>query len=212
MHIPTRQGSLIYRGRPLVMGILNVTPDSFSDGGRYLDAEVAAEAALDMERQGAALIDLGACSTRPGSRPPSAEVEWSRLQPVLERIVPRLKIPVAIDTYRAQVFEAAWDLGASLLNDVTAARGDASMPDLLARTGAPAVLMHMQGEPNTMQARPHYSDVVVEVRAFFEERRRSLTASGVAPNQLIFDPGIGFGKSLEHNIELLRQVRTLVSP
>ncbi len=188
------------------MGVLNVTPDSFSDGGEYLDPAAAVERALAMAADGADVIDIGAESTRPGAKPISEQQQIERILPVLTQARDRgLSLPVSIDTRSARVAEAALDAGADMINDVSAARHDSQMARLLAERGVPFVIMHMQGSPQTMQAAPHYDDVVAEVAAFFEQRADALTTAGVdVPNKMIVDPGIGFGKTLEHNLALLR--------
>ena len=196
----------MFGGRCLIMGVLNVTPDSFSDGGKYLDPAAAVERALVMAADGADVIDLGAESTRPGAKPVSKEQQIERIVPVLTRARDRgLRLPISIDTRSARVAEAALDDGADMINDVSAARDDPQMPRLLAERGVAFVIMHMQGTPETMQTAPHYEDVVAEVAAFFEHRAEALTAAGVdVPTKMIVDPGIGFGKTLAHNLTLLR--------
>jgi dihydropteroate synthase len=189
--------------RPLVMGVLNVTPDSFFDGGRFLDPGAAVARALAMEEEGADLIDIGAESSRPGAPPIEEGEELRRLMPVLEALAGKLAIPVSVDTAKAGVARTALAAGASLVNDITALRGDAGMGRLIATTGAGLVLMHMQGTPATMQRAPRYTDVVGEVRRFFGERLRAASDEGIAPEQIILDPGIGFGKNLQHNLALL---------
>ncbi len=202
---------LVRRGRPTVMGILNVTPDSFSDGGRHLAAADAVAAAVRLERDGADILDVGAVSTRPGAAPVSVETELERLLPVLEALGGRLKIPVSVDTDRARVFSAALDRGATVLNDVTALRGDPEMASLVANAGCPVVLMHMRGTPLTMQDAPRYDDVVEDLKAFFDERIDCLVRAGGSPSQCMLDPGIGFGKTLEHNLEILARIHELKS-
>jgi dihydropteroate synthase len=185
------------------MGILNVTPDSFSDGGRYLDPEAAVDQALRLEAEGADILDVGGESTRPQAVPVPEEEELRRVAPVLERLAGRLRIPISIDTMKPQVARAALDLGAAVVNDVAASRMSEAMWDLVARSGAGYVLMHMKGQPSTMQARPCYRDVLAEVNAFFGERLRSLPTRGVQLDQVVLDVGIGFGKTVEHNLRLL---------
>ena len=198
------RAALEKRRRPLIAGILNVTPDSFSDGGRFASPGAAVDAALRMADEGADLIDLGAVSTRPGAAPVSEEEERRRLLPVLEGLAGRLHRPLSIDTYRASILEEAVDRGAGILNDVTALRGDPRMAGTAARLGVGVILMHMQGNPLTMQKEPHYEDVVREVRSFLAERLEAAEAAGIAPEALVVDPGIGFGKDLRHNLDLLR--------
>jgi dihydropteroate synthase len=195
--------------RPSVMGVLNVTPDSFYDGGVHLDPEVAAAAARRMAEQGAAIVDVGGESTRPGSDGVSDEEELRRVVPVLDRIGDDL--PLSIDTTKAAVARAALDRGAILVNDVTALRGDPELAEVVAASGAYLCLMHMQGEPRTMQAEPRYDDVAGEVTSFLEERLAFAVAEGVAEEQVCLDPGIGFGKTVEHNLELVRRLDVLVA-
>src|SRR5438093_4613882 len=172
------------------MGVVNVTPDSFSDGGVHLDAEVAAGAAVRMLEEGAAIVDVGGESTRPGSEGITADEELRRVVPVLERV--RGEVPASIDTAKAEVARQALDLGAELVNDVTALRGDPELADVVAEAGAYLCLMHMQGEPRTMQVDPRYGDVAAEVAAFLEERLRAAVEAGIAEDRICLDPGIGF--------------------
>ncbi|HYZ03992.1 MAG TPA: dihydropteroate synthase [Rubrobacter sp.] len=196
---------------PVVVGILNVTPDSFSDGGDFLDPEVAADQAATMLDEGADMLDVGGESTRPGSDPVSQEEEIRRVVPVLERILSaRPEAVISIDTYRSGTATAALEAGASLVNDVTALRGDPRMVSVVEGAACPVILMHMQGEPKTMQKEPHYEDVVGEVRDFLAERAEYAVAAGVRPENVIVDPGIGFGKNLEHNLALLRNLDAVV--
>ncbi|MFP4053520.1 MAG: dihydropteroate synthase [Phycisphaerae bacterium] len=198
-------------GRPVVMGILNVTPDSFSDGGTFLDADAAARHALDMVAAGAHVIDVGAESTRPGSRRVSADEQIDRLRDILPAVV-SAGVPVSIDTTLAPVAEFALDAGARIVNDVSAGRDDPDLLTLVAQRDAALVLMHMLGEPKTMQAEPHYDDVTAEVRDFLAERLEAAVAAGVPRARCMVDPGIGFGKTLEHNLLLLaRGVDVLVT-
>jgi dihydropteroate synthase len=197
---------------PVVVGILNVTPDSFSDGGDFLDPEAAAEHALSMLEEGAGILDLGGESTRPGSEPVSPGAELRRVVPVIERILAvRPEAVISVDTHRAQTATAALEAGARLVNDVTALRGDLSMASVVEEAGCPVILMHMQGEPKTMQMEPHYEDVVREVTDFLDRRAEHAVAAGVRPENIIVDPGIGFGKNLEHNLELLRNLDVMVA-
>jgi dihydropteroate synthase len=195
--------------RPSVMGVVNVTPDSFSDAGVNLRPEDAISSARRMAAEGAALVDVGGESTRPGSEGVSTDEELRRVVPVLEAVAGEL--PVSIDTAKAEVARRALELGAVLVNDVTALRGDPAMVQTVAEHGAYVCLMHMQGEPRTMQADPRYGDVVSEVAAFLEDRLRFAVASGVGEELICLDPGIGFGKTVEHNFELLRRLGVLVS-
>ena len=196
---------------PVLFGILNVTPDSFSDGGDFLAPEAAARHASDLLDEGAHVVDVGGESTRPGSDSVSTEEEIRRVVPVIERVLAaRPGATISVDTYRAATAEAALRAGARLVNDVTALRGDARMAALVADAACPVVLMHMKGEPKTMQREPRYGDVVREVRDFLAERAEYAIAAGVKPEGIILDPGIGFGKTLEHNLTLLRDLDTIV--
>ncbi len=190
------------------MGIVNVTPDSFSDGGRHLDPETAAAAARQMIADGAAIVDVGGESTRPGAGSVSLEEELRRVVPVLERLE---GIPVSIDTAKAEVARRALGLGAELVNDVTALRGDPELAGVIAASDAYLCLMHMQGKPRTMQRDPQYGDVAAEVAAFLEERLEVAVAAGVREDRICLDPGIGFGKTIEHNLELVRRLDLLVA-
>jgi len=191
------------------MGVINVTPDSFSDGGVHFDADVAAIAARAMIADGAAIVDVGGESTRPGSDGVTLDEELRRVVPVLERL--RGEVPVSIDTAKAEVARRALALGAELVNDVTALRGDPGLAGVVADTGAYLCLMHMQGEPRTMQLEPRYDDVVSEVAAFLEERLAAAVDAGVPEERICVDPGIGFGKTVEHNLELLRRLDEIVA-
>jgi dihydropteroate synthase len=195
--------------RPSVMGVVNVTPDSFSDGGVHFDPDVAAESARRMIDEGAAIVDLGGESTRPGSEGVSADEELRRVLPVLERLDGA--VPLSIDTSKAAVAEAALEAGAILVNDVTALRGDPELAGLVADSGAYLCLMHMQGQPRTMQAEPRYADVATEVAAFLEERLVFAVAQGVSKDRICVDPGIGFGKTVAHNLELVRRLGVLLA-
>lgn len=192
------------------MGILNVTPDSFSDGGRYLDPAAACARAQAMVAEGADLIDVGGESTRPGAAPVTADEERRRILPVLHALAPTLPVPVSVDTRKAVVAREAVAAGASLVNDITALQGDPAMAEVVAAAGVPVILMHMQGVPETMQQAPQYTDVVAEVTAWLHEAAADARARGVAEAQLLIDPGIGFGKRPEHNLQLLRSLDRLV--
>ncbi len=190
--------------RPLVMGILNVTPDSFSDGGQFLDVGDAVRHAEQMIRDGADIIDVGGESTRPGAQLVPAAEQIKRTQPVIASIRERhAQIPVSIDTQSAEVATAALDAGAAIVNDVSALRADTGMACRLAEAGAYVILMHMQGMPRTMQQNPSYDDVVSEIEAFLKERIEYAVSSGILRERIILDPGIGFGKTVEHNLEIL---------
>jgi len=195
--------------RPSVMGVVNVTPDSFSDGGVNLDPEAAAAAARRMAEEGAAIVDVGGESTRPGSEGVGVEEELRRVVPVLERLGG--EVPVSIDTSKAEVAHAALGLGVELVNDVTALRGDPGLAGVVADSGVYLCLMHMLGEPRTMQRDPRYDDVVSEVAAFLEGRLRFAVDSGIPEELVCLDPGIGFGKTVEHNFELVRRLDELTA-
>jgi dihydropteroate synthase len=195
--------------RPSVMGVVNVTPDSFSDGGVHLDPDVAADTARRMVEEGAALVDVGGESTRPGSHGVSAAEELRRVVPVLDRLGGDL--PVSIDTSKAAVAHAALERGAILVNDVTALRGDPELAGVVAGAGAYLCLMHMQGKPRTMQAEPRYGDVTAEVASFLEERLEFAVAQGIPEGRVCLDPGIGFGKTVEQNLELVRRLDVLLA-
>jgi dihydropteroate synthase len=196
--------------RPAVMGVLNVTPDSFSDGGRFLDADAAVAEGERMAADGAACIDIGGESTRPGSAPVDETEELRRVMPVVERLAERLPIPVSIDTRKPGVMRRAVAAGASLVNDVGALRAPEAV-EAVAASGAAVCLMHMQGEPGTMQDAPVYGDVVAEVRAFLRRRVAACEASGIARTRIAIDPGFGFGKTLEHNLALLAGLPALAA-
>jgi dihydropteroate synthase len=189
------------------MGVVNVTPDSFFDGGRYFDSTDAVSHAVRLVEEGADLLDIGAESTRPGADIVDEAEECRRAIPVVSAIAKAVTVPISIDTSKAVVAEAALDAGAVLVNDVTALRGDPAMVDVVARTGAGIVLMHMHGTPRTMQQAPCYDDVVGEISDFFEERICFAMAHGIVRRQIILDPGIGFGKLLVHNLTLLARLR-----
>ena len=192
------------------MGVLNVTPDSFSDAGNFLECEAAIAHALRMESEGAEIIDVGGESTRPGAQSVEADEELRRIIPVIKGLRARSKVVISIDTSKAVVAEAAIELGAEIINDVTALRGDPRMPELAARSRAGVVLMHMQGEPRTMQAKPDYKDVTAEVAEFLRQRVSVAIDYGMAAERMAIDPGIGFGKTADHNAVLLRSLDQLV--
>ncbi len=194
--------------RPAVMGVVNVTPDSFSDGGLFVDPAAAIEHGRRLAAEGAALVDVGGESTRPGAAPVSAEDELARIEPVLEGLH---GLALSIDTSKAAVARRALELGAVLVNDVTALRGDPGMAEAVADRGAFVCLMHMQGSPRTMQVAPRYDDVVSEVLAFLEERVAFAVERGIAEHRICVDPGIGFGKTPDQNLELLRRLDALES-
>jgi len=193
--------------KPKLMGVVNVTPDSFSDGGRYLDPDAAIGHGVELVEQGADLLDVGGESTRPGAAEVSVGEERARVEPVVAALAETAT--VSIDTSKAEVARAALDAGASIVNDVTALRHDPEIGALCAERGATLVLMHMQGDPRTMQEDPRYDDVVEDVKAFLAERMEVAVAAGVAEERIWLDPGIGFGKDLDHNLELLRRLGEL---
>jgi dihydropteroate synthase len=185
------------------MGIVNVTPDSFFDGGRYLKPEVAVAHAIRLVEEGADIVDIGAESTRPGATPVDEAEELRRLIPVVSSVAKTVRVPLSVDTSKAGVARAAIDAGAVIINDVTALRGDPAMAELAADTGAGVILMHMKGTPSTMQQAPRYEDVVDEISTFFSERLRFSMERGIARSRVILDPGIGFGKLLHDNLDIL---------
>ncbi len=210
MLFTARQFEFRFPRPALVMGVVNVTPDSFSDGGKFLDPGAAVAHALELAAQGAEILDLGGESTRPGASPVSEEEELRRILPVLKTLVPQVKVPVSIDTIKPAVAHAALAAGASIVNDIAAAtRTDFSMWQIVAEQHAGYIVMHAQGSPATMQAQPLYKDVVREVSGFFSERLGQLLNEGGVPmEQVVIDPGIGFGKTLEHNLTLLASLKT----
>jgi dihydropteroate synthase len=195
---------------PVVMGVLNVTPDSFSDGGRFVELRAALAQAERLAGEGAAIIDVGGESTRPGAAPVDVEEELRRVIPVIERLVERLAVPVSVDTSKPAVMRAAIAAGASMVNDVTALRGPGAI-EAVAASDVAVCLMHMQGEPRSMQKEPRYTDVLVEVRDFLRGRVACCVEAGIAVSRLVVDPGFGFGKTLEHNLELLRRLPELAA-
>lgn len=204
-----RSGTLVLGERTLVMGVLNVTPDSFSDGGRFLEPERAIEHALEMERAGADLLDIGGESTRPGSARIPAEEEMQRVLPVLEGLRGRIKIPTSIDTRKAAVAEAALAAGAQIINDISGLKNDPRLGEVAASGGVPLVLMHIRGEPGTMQQGPFARDVLRDVMSGLQAAVARARKAGVEKSQIVLDPGIGFGKSFQQNYELLAKIREL---
>ena len=197
-------------GRPAVMGIVNVTPDSFSDGGHYLDADAAVAHGLELVGAGADVLDVGGESTRPRAAPVEAAEEIRRVVPVVRRLSAEGGVPISVDTMKAEVAAAALDAGATVVNDVSAGRADPAMLGVVAAAGAGYVAMHMLGTPATMQDDPRYNDVVAEVGDFLEQRLETAAGAGIAVENLVADPGIGFGKTTAHNLELLRRLPELV--
>jgi dihydropteroate synthase len=206
-----RGGILDLSGRPKVMGIVNVTHDSFSDGGAFVDPDLAIERALELERQGADLIDVGAESSRPGAAPVAIDEEIRRLAPVVKALVQRLKVPLSIDTMKAAVADHMLELGASLVNDVSGLEADPAMAEVVARRRALVVLNHMRGTPRTMQEAPRYDDVVADVAFELRARMERARRAGIAEERIVIDPGIGFGKRAEDNLELLARLPELKS-
>ena len=204
-----RDRSLVLGERTLVMGILNVTPDSFSDDGLYSNPNAAIERALEMAEQGADIIDIGGESTRPGAVPVSSAEEIARTVPLITKVREQSDIPISIDTMKSEVALQALEAGANIINDVSAFENDEHMADVAAKTKAGVVLMHMKGSPQTMQKNPTYENVTEDVRAYLSERVDFALAHGVAREQLVVDPGIGFGKTTEHNLALLRDLPNL---
>jgi dihydropteroate synthase len=193
------------------MGVINVTPDSFSDGGLFYEESQAVEQGLALAEAGADILDVGGESTRPGSEATPTGEEMDRVLPVVEALARHCSAVISIDTYKAEVAQAAVEAGAGIINDVTALGGDPAMAQTAAQTKAGLVLMHMKGEPRTMQVVPTYGDVVAEVRDFLVQRARAAQAAGVSPEAIILDPGIGFGKTLEHNLALIRNLPALAA-
>jgi dihydropteroate synthase len=206
-----RGQTLSFAAMPLLMGVVNATPDSFSDGGRYFDREAAVTHGLELVAQGAGILDVGGESTRPGSEPVSADEELRRVIPVVEELARRTPVPLSIDTCKARVAREAAAAGARIINDITGLTGDRDMPDVALATGCGVCAMHMQGRPQTMQQRPVYADVVADVFDYLRARRDALAALGISPQRIALDPGIGFGKTMEHNLALLRSAWRLHS-
>ena len=192
--------------RTCVMGVVNVTPDSFSDGGRFLDSRAAIDQGLRLAAAGADIIDVGGESTRPFSEPVPADEEIQRVVPVIAALAKTIRIPISIDTTKAAVARRALEAGAAMINDITALRSDPGLGALAAESGVPVVLMHMQGEPRIMQVAPRYDDLVAEIRLFLQQAADAAEERGVPRARLIVDPGIGFGKTAEHNLELIRRL------
>jgi dihydropteroate synthase len=204
LNLPSR--TLILGERTLVMGVLNVTPDSFSDGGAYLDSQAAIARALDLERDGADLLDIGGESTRPGAAPVTAREELRRILPVLEILRGKLRIPMSVDTQKAEVAEAALAAGAEMLNDISALRTDLGLAEVARRARVPVILMHMRGTPRTMQRRPFARDVIHDVMEGLRDALARARRAGLAKSQLLLDPGIGFGKKYRQNFEILARL------
>lgn len=197
--------------KTLVMGILNVTPDSFSDGGRFSDVESAVDAAVKMVEDGADIIDIGGESTRPGSDIVQADEEIRRVAPVISELAGKVNVPISIDTYKSETARAALDAGALIVNDISAGTFDENMPTLISDSKCAVVIQHIKGSPKNMQADPQYDDLLGEISGFLRERVKALVDAGVDERMIIIDPGIGFGKSVDHNLELMRRLRELKS-
>jgi dihydropteroate synthase len=195
--------------QPLVMGVLNVTPDSFSDGGRFVEPAAAVDDAVRMVEEGAAIIDVGGESTRPGAAPVPIEEELRRVIPVIEQLRSRVDVPISIDTRRAKVMRAALAVGADMVNDVNALQELEAM-HAVANTDAAVCLMHMQGDPGSMQQAPHYNDVVTEVRDFLGDRVAACRSAGIGEERIVIDPGIGFGKTLDHNLRIISRLHDFI--
>lgn len=201
---------LLALNRPLVMGIVNVTPDSFADGGRHFSLEAALAHARHLVAAGADILDVGGESTRPFSEPVPLEEELRRVLPVIEAIRAEMDVPLSVDTYKAEVARRALEAGADIINDISALRFDPDMAPLAAATGAPVILMHMKGTPRDMQTDPRYDDLLGEIKAFLAERRDFALAQGIAPEAIVLDPGIGFGKTFAHNLQILNHLDTFL--
>src|SRR5262245_23906653 len=211
MHWHFRDRAVTIGSRPLVMGTVNVTPDSFSDGGQFATTAAAVEHGLRQLSEGADILDIGGESSRPGSQRVSLVEELSRVVPVVRGLVAKTDVPISVDTTKAEVARRALEAGAAIVNDITAGLGDAGMIDVVRDLGAGFVLMHMQGTPETMQDNPWYENVVEEVREFLETRVQACIDAGIAAQRLAIDPGIGFGKTLEHNLILMRDLELLAT-
>ncbi|MDD2903151.1 MAG: dihydropteroate synthase [Syntrophales bacterium] len=198
--------ALLQEPRPLIMGVVNITPDSFSDGGRFFEHRSALDQAWALAAAGADILDLGGESTRPFAEPVSLEEELRRVIPVIQNLAAEVNLPISIDTYKAPVARAALEAGASVINDISALRFDPEMAPLAAAQQVPVVLMHMQGNPRDMQVEPHYDDLLGEIKAFFKERLEFAASQGLDRELLVLDPGIGFGKTFQHNLEILNHL------
>jgi dihydropteroate synthase len=214
--LPQKTGSVSFRNvaydffsRTHIMGVLNVTPDSFSDGGRFFDINLAVEHGLKLAREGADIIDIGGESTRPGSEPISVAEEIRRIVPLIKRLSERIEIPISVDTYKSQVAAKALEAGAEIINDISALKFDSQMVAVAHQSDCPVILMHIKGTPKHMQDSPVYRDVVSEIKHYFQEQIASAKEAGLDECKLILDPGIGFGKSFDHNIEILRELASL---
>lgn len=215
LHIKCGQYSLDLEAKTHLMGILNITPDSFYDGGKYYSISQTEKRAREIEEEGADIIDIGGVSTRPGSNAPSVEEEIERVIPVIKKIIKKINIPISIDTYRWEVAREALDLGVSIVNNVTALIDNEKMAEIIAERNVPVILMHMKGKPLTMQKNPYYKNVITEVSQFLKERIDFATSRGIKETNILIDPGIGFGKRLEDNLTIIRELKkfqTLYKP
>ena len=198
-----------FEARPHIMGIVNVTPDSFSDGGHYFSPESAVEQGLRLVEQGADMVDVGGESTRPGSDPVSVEEELARVLPVIEALARKIRVPISIDTCKSTVAQRALEVGASMINDVSAGRFDPVILTVAARAGVPLIMMHMKGRPKDMQVNPVYTDLMGEIKAFLADANQRALEAGVQPDRIVLDPGIGFGKTFNHNLMVINRLREL---
>ncbi len=206
MKLTWQSFSLDFSKKTYLMGILNVTPDSFSDGGQYFDRTLAIKRAHKMVEEGADIIDIGGESTSPGSEPVPLQEEIARTIPVIEEISKKIKVPVSIDTYKAEVAKRALDAGASIVNDMSGLRFDPEMPKVVSRYKVPVVIMHIKGTPKNMQANPIYEALIPEIMDYLRESIRLAVESGIAEDKIIIDPGIGFGKTFDHNLEIIKNL------
>ncbi len=206
MQLSFRNRSYNLSEKTLIMGILNVTPDSFSDGGRFFDSKRAVDRALQMEEEGADIIDVGGESTRPGSEPVPLEEELRRVIPVIEALAKRLSVPISIDTYKAEVAKRALEAGASVVNDISGLRFDPKMAEVVADSDAAVVIMHIKGTPKDMQTNPHYDDLFGEIIGYLREGIEIARAHGIGEDRIVVDPGIGFGKTAEHNLQIINRL------
>jgi dihydropteroate synthase len=206
--IRSSRGDLDYNNKTLIMGILNLTPDSFSDGGKYNEMEAAVKRAVEMEKEGADIIDIGAESSRPGSKRISEEEEKRRLLPILEEVLKVTNIPISIDTYKSSVARAALKKGASIINDISGLQFDKKMAETAAEFSAPVIIMHIQGRPETMQENPEYTNLIFEIKKYLWSGIQLALKAGLKDDQIIIDPGIGFGKKQVHNLKILNRLES----
>lgn len=207
MKLTWKNFSLDFSKKTYIMGILNVTPDSFADGGLYFDKSAAIERAYQIVEEGADIIDIGGESTRPGSEPISIKEELKRTIPVIEAISKKIKVPISIDTYKSEVAKAALDAGASMVNDISGLRFDPRMPDVVSEYKVPVVIMHIKGKPQDMQQNPVYDALIPEIIDYFRVGMKTAISAGVSEDKIIIDPGMGFGKTFDHNLEIINNLR-----